>query len=105
MLKLKPREQTIATVGLSLALAACLFAVLLAFALQVLVRPSTLPEGYVVHACFGSTSGRAQIGVWWLSPYTRDAPRWAFVSPTSTSCRFIPWLPFLPQFGNVTLPP
>ncbi len=107
MVKLKPKEQMTLTLSLSLTAAICLLVILLLFTAEILIRPSSLPEGYVVHACFDSTaaSKNKQIRMWWLSPYTKDAPRWAFVSPTSTSCRFILWAPILPQHGSVMLPP
>ncbi|MBI3241605.1 MAG: hypothetical protein HYZ49_04850 [Chloroflexi bacterium] len=95
------------TLGLSFTAALCLLGLLLLFTTEVLIRPSTLPDGYVVHACYGSTASNKnkQVGVWWLSPYTKDAPRWAFMSPTTNSCRFIPWLPILPQHGSLMFPP
>ncbi len=100
------RGRACLVVSASLALALCLFGVVLLWAVQVWAGPSNLPEGYVVHACFGSTTmGQARAGVWWLSPYTKDAPRWAFVSPSFPACGFIPWLPILPQGGSLMFPP
>jgi hypothetical protein len=65
---------------------------------------SSLPEGYVVHMCGGIGTGRVRAGVWWMGPKTPGAPRWAFVSRSFPSCAFVPWLPILPQHGNVTVP-
>jgi len=91
----------IVLIGL-VAVIACALAICAAQAFEPL---SYLPEGYVVHACFGTTGqGLLRVGAWWLSPYTRDVPRWAFVAPAFPSCAFIPWLPFLPQYGTLMIP-
>lgn len=93
---------TIAVLILLAALSTC---VALACVVQAVVPFSYLPNGFVVHTCFGSTGqGAFRAGLWWLSPYVRDVPRWAFVTPTFPSCAFVPWLPFLPQYGTAMFP-
>ena len=103
-----PTDQTLRvrlTQGALILLALALCGAVLLCAAQAWVRPSQLPEGYVVHACVGSTgAGLLRVGGWWLSPHLKDAPRWAFVSPAFPACAYIPWLPFLPQGGSLMLP-
>jgi hypothetical protein len=93
---------TIAILVLLALLSTCLT---LACAVQAVEPLSYLPDGFVVHACIGTTGqGSFRAGFWWLSPYVRDVPRWAFVTPTFPSCAYLPWLPFLPQYGNAMFP-
>lgn len=93
------------TTGMLIALAFLFTCITLACAAGRWLPVSSLPEGFVVHICGGSAGiGKLRAGVWWLSPYVKDVPRWAFVSPSFPACTFIPWLPFLPQYGTVMLP-
>lgn len=97
------RNQVTLIILISLmAVSACMMVIC---AMQAFAPFSYLPEGFVVHACFGSTGqGLLRVGAWWISPYIRDVPRWAFVTPAFPSCAFIPWLPFLPQYGTLMIP-
>ena len=61
------------------------------------------PIGYVVDACVGvETTGRWQVGVWWIAPWLSSMPP---VYLPQHYCIWLPWLPILPLRGGLAIPP
>lgn len=89
--------------GVALPTVLCLAGLGLAFAAQIGLPHSGLPEAYVTQACAGvMVTSRAQVGVWWISPYlARLRP----LISRRAICGYLPWSPLLRPRGKWMFPP
>jgi hypothetical protein len=83
-------------------LALCLASTALCAASPTVMLRLPLPFGYLMSVCgVYETSPRTRIGVFWISPFFSSV--YPLAVP-SRPCVVIPWLPALPQRGEITLP-
>lgn len=63
------------------------------------------PPGFAVQTCANlSLSGGFKFSGWWLATGVKGAPLWAYASARYPHCAALPWLPILPQSGQVAWP-
>jgi hypothetical protein len=84
-------------------LALCLASSAVCVASQTLLLRLPLPFGSVMSVCgVFETRPVWRVGVWWMSPLLSSAlPPFGGVS---NGCLIVPWLPVLPQRGEVIVP-
>ena len=101
MLDERRRNQLYGAVGVIVAL--CLAGSAVCAVTPTIMSRTALPFGYSMSVCYvWSTTPRFQAGIVWMSPFLSS------VSPLGMlgrGCRLFPWLPFLPQRGELVFPP
>jgi hypothetical protein len=92
------RNQLFVVVGVIVAL--CLASSAVCVAGQPLMLSGRLPFGYVMSVCVVfRTTPILQFGVFWMSPFLSSVvPPFGGVA---NGCLIVPWLPFLPQRGEL----
>ncbi len=70
-----------------------------------------IANGFVVRACAGlEWQGRVQFGLGWYWPgaaygLRHEPPFYGAPMQNHIACAFIPWLPILPGYGTIIVPP
>lgn len=101
MLPEKRRNQLYLVVGAVVAL--CLACSVVGLVTPTIMTRTAVPFGYSVSVCYvWNTAPRFQAGIVWMSPFLSSVTP---LGQLGRGCRLYPWLPFLPQRGELVFPP
>ena len=101
---LTKHRRTQAIVVMAVVLAVCLASSAACVASQSQLLRLPLPFGYMMSVCgYARPAPARQMGIVWMSPYFSAAIP-PFGGPAN-GCLIVPWLPILPQRGELVFPP